>query len=130
MSNASNYADSIAADIAAATEAGSPFGWINPDTDEHTMSAPETDDDRTTFVEARAGDYLADVLDIQYLVGSDRQYRAARILIAFGGPTAWIDTRTGMLEVTWWSAPETRPLPGAFIDGLDEYLSEMWEAGA
>ena len=130
MSNASDYADRIAREITAAVDAGSPFGWINPDTDEHTMSAPETDDDRTTFVEARAGDYLADVLDIQYLVGSDREYRAAGVLIAYGGPTAWIDTRTGQLEVTWWSAPETRNLPAAFIDGLDEYLSELWEAGA
>jgi hypothetical protein len=129
-SNASDYADRIAREITAAAEAGSPFGWINPDTDEHTMDAPETDDDRATFDEASAGDYLSDVLDIQHLIGSDRQYRAARILIACGGPTAWIDTRTGQLEVTWWSAPEVRTLPAAFIDGLDDYLSEVWEAGA
>jgi hypothetical protein len=142
-SNATEYADSLVETIRNMADNGSPFGWLNSHTDEWSSDQPADwmtdaesdhleDDEKpdTDWFEASAGDYLSDVLDIQYLVNSDRTYRSARILIAFGGPNAWIDTRTGQLEVAWWSAPEYRDLPSAFIDGLDDYLSEMWEMGA
>ncbi len=128
--NATQYADSIAADIVARTEAGSPFGWTHADTEEWTGDLPEgwTTDPESPWQEASAYDYLSDVLDIAYTVGSDAEYRSARILIAWGGPTAWIDTRTNTLEVAWWIALVFRKLPSAFIDGLDEALSELWES--
>ena len=136
-SNAQEYADELAGTIREMADNGSPFGWINANTDEWSSDIPEgwtTDPDEgdvnCDWHAASAGDYLSDVLDIHYLVNSDRTYRSARILIAFGGPNAWIDTRTSQLEVSWWSAPEYRPLPAAFVDGLDDYLSEMWEMGA
>lgn len=129
---AADYADNIAADIQARTDAGAPFGWINRETEEWSGDEPEgwrTDAD-SEWDEASALDYMSDVLDIQYLVNGDRTYRSARILVALGGPTAWIDTRTGDLEVTWWSAPEIRHLPSDFISGLDDALEELWEEGA
>lgn len=129
MSNASEYADSLAAVIKRRTEQGVPFGiesdatgWTDdPDDVRDYLDNPDTE-----FRGASALDYLSDVLDIQYLVNSDRTYRSARILIAFGGPNAWIDTRTGQLEVAWWSAPEYRDLPSEFIAGVDDALSELW----
>lgn len=126
MSNASEYADSIAAGIRARIDAGAPFGWI----DRNGYGWSEDPADLESPTEASAMDYLSDVLDIQYLVNSDRSYRAARVLIAFGGPTAWIDTHSSQLEVAWWSEPEFRELPQEFIDGLDDALSELWEMGA
>lgn len=132
-SNAEEYAESLSSQFQSWADAGAPFGWIN-DTDEWTGDEPDgwrTDDTydirEDGYREADALDYLSDVLDIQYLVTSDARYRAARICIAFGGPTAWIDTRTGLLEVQWWSAPVTRSLPEKVIDGLDAALEELWE---
>ena len=49
-----------------------------------------------------AFDYLQDALDIEYIVGSDGQYRGARVLVAFGGPNIWIDTQRGIVEGAWW----------------------------
>lgn len=133
-SNAAECADSLAAGIESNTDAGAPFGLIRQETEEWTDDAEAFasfhDDEESPFIEATALDYLRDSLDIQYTVGSDRQYHSARVLIAFGGPNAWIDTRTGQLEVTWWSEPETRSLPREFIDGLDDALEELWEMGA
>ena len=120
MSNATDYADSIAREIEANVAAGHPFGISTED---------EPILDREIGEEGTAMDYLSDVLDIHYVVTSDRQYRSARVCIAFGGPTAWINTRTGQLEVTWWSEPVYRNLPGDFIDGLDDALEELWEMG-
>lgn len=127
---ASNHADSIAADIHWMTDAGTPFGiihemegWADIDGDEY---ADWRDNEDTEWREATALDYLDDVLDTEYRVGSDGVYRSAKILIGFGGPNVWIDTGTGQLEVTWWSAPEFRELPDSFIEGLDEVLEELW----
>lgn len=134
MSNASEYADSLTANIQRMTEAGAPYGITddigNNWTDEAEDLTDFQDNPDTEWQVASATDYLSDVLDIQYLVNSDRSYRAARICITLGGPTAWIDTDTNQLRVAWWSAPEYRELPKAFIDGLDEALSELWEMGA
>mgnify|MGYP001793188905 CR=1 FL=1 len=47
-------------------------------------------------------DYLQDILDIEYRVGSDREYRSAEILVAFGGPNIWIDTKTQTVKGAWW----------------------------
>lgn len=129
MSNTSarEYAESIVADIRRMVEAGAPFGWKNVQTDEWHYNAPDVDaDDADDYVPADAMDWLEGVLDIQYLINSDRTYRSARICIALGGPTAWIDTRTGTLECVWGSPVESVDLPNEFVSGLDDALSELY----
>jgi len=49
-----------------------------------------------------AFDYLQDALDIEYIVNSNRVYLGARVLVAFGGPNIWINTRTKQVEGYWW----------------------------
>lgn len=131
-SNAIEYANSLAQSIRENTEAGYPFGVVNADTEEwysdledaHAQVDPG--EARDNLEPANAGDYL-DVLDIKYIVNSDRTYNSALICIALGGPTAWINTRTECLEVGWWSATEYRELPSEFIRGLDEYLEDIFD---
>jgi hypothetical protein len=71
-------------------------------------------------------DYIADVLDIEYYLSSDRETcLGARILVAFGGPNIWIDTRKGLVEGYWWGdscimAYHDDPM------GLDETMIELW----
>jgi hypothetical protein len=71
-------------------------------------------------------DYLEGVLDIVYAVRSDGEYVGAEILVGFGGPNVWIDTRRQVVRVAWWSAPVERDLPEEFCEGLDDALSELW----
>lgn len=126
---ATQHADSLAASIQARIDAGYPFGLVDSDSGEwvDVDDVDLTRDDLEEDYDMASGiDYLSDVLDIQYLVTSDREYRHARILIGFGGPNVWIDTRTGQLEVTWWSETVRRDLPSEFIDGLDDALSELY----
>ena len=134
MSNATEYADSLA-DTIREYPAEAPFGLIRRDTEEWTDDTEAFDDWQdnpdTEYIEASAGDYLGDCcIDVQYIVNSDRTYRAARVCVAIGGPTVWINTNTEQLEVAWWSATEYRDLPRAFCDGIDDYLAEVWEASA
>ena len=69
-------------------------------------------------------DYLNGALDIEYIVGSDGDYRGARILVAFGGPTIWINTRTNTVEGGWWQDSAHATFDDAI--GLDETLEELF----
>lgn len=73
-------------------------------------------------------DYLESVLlDIHYIVDSERRYVGARLLLAYGGPNAWLDTTRGEISVYWASDRATDYAPLEFCELLDEYLSELFE---
>ena len=71
-----------------------------------------------------AFDYLQDVLDIEYIVNGKREYLGARVLVAFGGPNIWVDTKRGIVEGAWWGDKAI----ASFTDniGLDEALETLW----
>jgi hypothetical protein len=73
-----------------------------------------------------AFDYLQDALDIEYIVNSKKEYLGARVLVAFGGPNIWINTRTKQVEGAWWGESFTMPYHQDSI-GLDEALEELWQ---
>jgi hypothetical protein len=74
--------------------------------------------------EFSAFDYLQDALDIEYIVNSKREYLGARVLVAFGGPNIWVNTRTNTVEGHWWGDSAS----ATFVDnlGLDEALNELY----
>ena len=74
--------------------------------------------------EFSAFDYLQDALDIEYIVNSKREFLGARVLVAFGGPNIWINTRTNRVEGAWWADRAD----AGFTDnlGLNEALEELF----
>lgn len=74
--------------------------------------------------EFSAFDYLQDALDIEYIVSSKKEYLGARVLVAFGGPNIWINTRTKTVEGYWWGDSAF----SSFQDnlGLDDALEELF----
>lgn len=74
--------------------------------------------------EFSAFDYLQNALDIEYIVNVEGEYLGARVLVAFGGPNIWVNTRTNTVEGTLWNESAT----ASFKDnlGLDDALSELW----
>ena len=72
-----------------------------------------------------AMDYVFGALDLEYIVGSDGEYRGARLLVCFGGPNVWVDTKTNTVEGYWWSDSYSE----GFDDniGLDETCRELWD---
>lgn len=135
MSNTSalEYAQSLARQITEAVDSGYPFGVIDSDTDEYYTDLADAHaqvdpgEARDSLTEASPADYLSDALDIQYLVGSDKSYRAARVCIAFGGPTAWINTHTRQIEAAWRSETVYVDLPASFCDQLDDWLEDYYD---
>jgi hypothetical protein len=84
------------------------------------------DDDDLNYDDEQmsAFDYLQDALDIEYIVNGKGEYLGARVLVAFGGPNIWVNTRTGTVEGAWWADRAE----ASFKDnlGLDDALSELW----
>ena len=51
--------------------------------------------------ENAASDFLDNALSIEYTVDVDLNFLGAEILVAFGGPTIWVNTRSDMIEGSW-----------------------------
>lgn len=46
-------------------------------------------------------EYMHDVLDIEYTVTQNKEFKSARLLVAFGGPNIWINTGNDTVEGYW-----------------------------
>lgn len=71
-----------------------------------------------------AFDYLQEALDIEYFVDSRKQYLGARILVAFGGPNIWVDTRRGVVDGYWWGEHHSAGFQDSI--GLDDACAELF----
>ena len=72
--------------------------------------------------------YLDDILDINWILNSDKTYKSAKILVAFGGPNIWIDTGSRKVEGYWWGEyAEAEYRESEFSQELDEALECLFE---
>lgn len=71
------------------------------------------------------------VLDINWILDSNRELKGARLLVAFGGPNIWIDTIKGTVEGVWWgdSYTDTYDTDSEFACELDEALETLYACG-
>ena len=68
-------------------------------------------------------DLMESVLYIEWITFNDHKYKAARLLVAFGGPNVWINTLNGTVD-GYWGCDKVQ---WGFSDeiGLDDYLEEL-----
>lgn len=71
-------------------------------------------------------DYFEDVFDIEYRIGSDREYRSVCVMIACGGPNIYIDTATKNVELYWWGDRASYPLSLEAVNEIDNYFEEFF----
>lgn len=123
IETATSYATNVVKQITARVESGYLFGHLDNLGYWHDIDECETSGECEA---ATALDYLEDILDINYIVSSDKQYKAARIMIAYGGPSAWINTLSREVECAWWSSTVRVALPIEFCEELDIALEELY----
>ena len=65
-----------------------------------------------------------DVYNIEWITHQDKSYKAARLLVAGGGPNIWVNLQTGTVDGYWGCDKVSH----GFIDNmnLDEYLEELY----
>ena len=64
-----------------------------------------------------------DIYDIEWITHQDHSYKAARLLVAGGGPNIWVNLQTGTVDGYWWG--DTCKVSFADNLGLDEYMEEL-----
>ena len=74
-----------------------------------------------------ASKWMEGVYDIRYLVGSDKEYLGAMLMVAGGGPTIWVNTWTSEVEGSWAGDRCTHYFQDNI--GLDDYNEEMYNCG-
>lgn len=60
-------------------------------------------------------DYLESVLDVNWILNSDRSLRGAELLVAFGGPNIYVNTVTQTVKGYWGGDSAT----ATFLDSVD-----------
>jgi len=71
-------------------------------------------------------DFLESALDIQYIVAGDREtVYGADILVAFGGPNIWVNTKNRTVTGTWGGDRIVETYSGDAL-GLDDDLETLW----
>lgn len=76
------------------------------------------------------GEYLESVLDYRLTYNSRKELFSVSLLVAFGGPTAWVtfDGDNATVEAHWYSDTQTvfvpnAPLSGPVFDYFDEVMA-------
>ena len=71
-------------------------------------------------------DFMEGVYDIEWTTFNDHKYKAARLLVAGGGPNIWVNLQTNTVDGYWASDK----CSWGFVDnlGLDEYLEELHDS--
>lgn len=74
-----------------------------------------------------AYDFIADAYDIEYRIGSDMEYRSAKIMVACGGPNIYIDTARRLVTLHWWTDYAEYPISSDAAEELDNVMEELYQ---
>ena len=72
-------------------------------------------------------DFIEDALDVEITRGLSGDYRGAKLYMAVGGPTIWVDTQTGFVEGRWAADSCSKWVDSDAIDELNEAIEELIE---
>lgn len=87
-----------------------------------------TDDPTEDQEQLSLYDYLDDVLDVEYLVLSDRKtLRGVKVYIGLGGPTIWIDTAIQEVVLSWGTEKTFWSILPDVADEITSYYQEIWD---
>ena len=76
---------------------------------------------------ATIGDYFSDFYDIDYIVDSNKKYKACRVLVAFGGPNICIDTWMQRVMLSWWGEYAKAYIPEDLCEQIDDFFKAIYE---
>ena len=86
--------------------------------------AEDITDENNTMKQLEA--FMDGVYSKEWITHEDHTYKAARLLVAGGGPNIWVNLQTNTVDGYWGSDK----FSWSFQDniGLDEYLQELHES--
>ena len=70
-------------------------------------------------------DYVAEALDVEYTINSQRELIGVRVYVTLGGPTCWIDTRNGEVVCVWGADKESAWLASEVCEEINSYFEDF-----
>lgn len=70
-------------------------------------------------------DYIADALEVEYTKNLSGHYIGAKLLVTFGNPNVYVNTRTGKIEGYLDRDHLQKNIPGAVWAELDDIIMEI-----
>ena len=73
-------------------------------------------------------DYFSDCLDIEYRVNGKNadEINSVKIMIAYGGPTIFVDTGDRKIKLYWWTEYEEVSIFLEVAEAITEAFNELW----
>ena len=71
-------------------------------------------------------DYFSDVLDFEYTITSQKEYKSVKVFVTLGGPNVWIDTSDAYVRLAWGSSCEEYPISYEVSDEIDSIFEEYY----
>jgi hypothetical protein len=83
--------------------------------------------DEETGEELSICDYFSDLLDFDIIINSRFEYSAVKAYVTLGGPTVWIDTYYGTVELRWANETASYYLDNEIIEAVNDYFEELYQ---
>lgn len=99
--------------------------YVDDDGEEHDAS--DLDEIPDEWEPVSMWDYFEDIYNSRWVLGSNLEYFAVRLMVACGGPNVWVDTETGSVELYWWGDRASYPLTSSTVAEIDAFASEWLE---
>ena len=68
--------------------------------------------------------WMEGVYNIEWITHQDKTYKSARLMVAGGGPSIWVNLQRNVVRGYWWG--DYCECPFADNIGLDDYCEEMY----
>ena len=75
---------------------------------------------------ATIADYFSNFYDVDYIVSSDKQYKACRVLVAFD-PHICVDTWRGKVALSWQGQYAEATIPKNICKEIDTYFKRLYK---
>ena len=72
-----------------------------------------------------ANEWMEDVYDIEWITYQGKTYKSARLMVAGGGPSIWVNLQRNVVQGYWWGDYCEHHFSDQI--GLDEYLQEIFD---
>lgn len=112
-------------------ECGEIIEWdneqYNDEEAEYTCQCCGETFDESDLEALSAYDFIADAYDVEYRIGSDMEYRSAKIMVACGGPNIYIDTASRLVTLHWWTDYAEYPISSDAAEELDNVMEELYQ---
>lgn len=72
-------------------------------------------------------DYVADALDFEVILTSQKTVKSVRLYVTLGGPTCWIDTEEHAAICHWGTETAEYAIDWSLCDDLEEIIAEYME---